>query len=102
MRRGSATSEEDVPGTRNVHHPGESRVWLSPLLVSALWGLWHLPVAIGQVTLLVLVRQLVTVHCTIGVPLSISWRRSGNLFATGSTHALIDAVRNALLVLPWH
>lgn len=44
----------------------------------------------------------VAVHCCIGVPLSIYWRRSGNLFVTGSTHALIDAVRNALLVLPWH
>jgi Type II CAAX prenyl endopeptidase Rce1-like len=27
----------------HVHHPGESRGWASALLVSALWGLWHLP-----------------------------------------------------------
>jgi len=52
--------------------------------------------------LLALLPQLLVVHCVIGVPFSIYWRRSGNLFVTGSTHALIDAVRNVLLVLPWH
>ena len=86
----------------HVHHSGESRGFLSALFVSALWGLWHLPVALGQAPLVTLVPQLLAVHCVIGVPLSIYWRRSGNLFVTGSTHALIDAVRNALLILPWH
>jgi len=86
----------------HVHQPGESKGWLSALFVSALWGLWHLPVVLGQAPLPALVPQLLVVHCAIGIPLSIYWRRSGNLFVTGSTHALIDAVRNALLVLPWH
>jgi len=86
----------------HMHHPGESRGITSAVFVSALWGLWHLPVVLGQAPLLALVPQLVVVHCLIGVPLSIYWRRSGNLFVTGSTHALIDAVRNALIVLPWH
>jgi len=86
----------------HVHHPGETRGLVSALFVSALWGLWHLPVVLGQAPVLALVPQLLAVHCVIGVPLSIYWRRSGNLFVTGSTHALIDAVRNALLVLPWH
>ena len=36
-----------------------------------------------------------------GVPFSIYWRRSGNLLVPGVPHALIDAVRNALMVLPW-
>jgi membrane protease YdiL (CAAX protease family) len=81
--------------------PGESKGFLSALFVSALWGLWHLPVALGQVPLLALVPQLLAMHCAIGVPLSIYWRRSGNLFVTGSAHALIDAVRNALLILQW-
>lgn len=35
------------------------------------------------------------------LPFSFLWRRSGNLFVTGSTHALVDAARNALLVLPF-
>ncbi len=86
----------------HIHHPAESKGIASALFVSALWGLWHLPVVLGQAPLVALVPQLLVVHCAIGVPLSIFWRQSGNLFVTGSTHALIDAVRNALLVLPWH
>jgi Type II CAAX prenyl endopeptidase Rce1-like len=86
----------------HMHHPGESSGFLSALFVSAMWGLWHLPVVLGQAPVLAVVPQLLAVHCCIGVPLSIYWRRSGNLFVSGSTHALIDAVRNALLILPWH
>lgn len=85
----------------HVHDPEESRGLFSALFVSALWGLWHLPVVIAQGSLVALLPQLLLVHCVIGVPLSIYWRRTGNLFVTGSTHALIDAVRNALLILPW-
>jgi hypothetical protein len=48
-----------------------------------------------------LIVQNVFVCCGIGVPFSFFWRRSGNLFVTGSTHALVDAVRNALIVLPF-
>jgi len=85
----------------HLHHPGDRRGWATALFVSALWGLWHLPVGLGLIPLPLLIVQLLVVHCVIGVPFSIFWRRSGNLFVTGSTHALIDAVRNALLVLPW-
>jgi len=85
----------------HMHHPGEPRGIWTALLVSSLWGLWHLPVVLGQAPLVALVPQLLVVHCAIGVPLSIYWRRSGNLFVTGSTHALVDAVRDALFVLPW-
>ncbi len=84
----------------HVHHPGESHEYPSAFFVSALWGLWHIPVAIGQKPLPVLIIGLVGVHCAIGVPLSLYWRRSGNLFVTSSTHALVDAVRNALFVIP--
>lgn len=83
----------------HVHHPGETREYLTAFLVSALWGLWHVPVALGQKPLPVLIVGLIGVHCAIGVPLSLSWRRSGNLFVTGFTHALVDAFRNALFVL---
>ena len=86
----------------HLHHPGEAKGLATAFYVSALWGLWHLPVVLGLAPLLMAVPSLLIVHCVIGVPLSIYWRRSGNLLVTGSAHALIDAVRNALLVLPWH
>jgi hypothetical protein len=85
----------------HLHHPGEPRGFVTALFVSALWGLWHLPIGLGQAPLPLVIAQLLVVHCAIGVPLSIFWRRSGNLFVPGFTHALIDAVRDALFVLPW-
>jgi membrane protease YdiL (CAAX protease family) len=60
----------------------------------------HVPGALGQKPLPMLIVGLLGVHCAVGVPLSFCWRRSGNLFVTGATHALVDAVRNALVVLP--
>jgi len=84
----------------HVHHPGESHEYRSAFLVSALWGLWHVPLALGQKPLPILIVGLVGVHCAVGVPLSLCWRRSGNLFVTSATHALVDAVRNGLMVLP--
>jgi hypothetical protein len=83
----------------HVHHPGESHEYLTAFVVSSLWGMWHLPLVLGQKPLPVLIVGLMGVHCAVGVPLSIYWRRSGNLFVPGSTHALVDAVRNALFVL---
>lgn len=74
---------------------------MTALLVSALWELWHLPIGLDQASLPFVIAQLLVVHCAIGVPFSIYWRRSGNLFVPGSTHALIDAVRDALYVLQW-
>lgn len=83
----------------HVHQPGESGEYATAFFVSALWGLWHLPVALGQKPLFLLVPGLIGVHCAIGVPLSIYWRRSGNLLVPGATYALVDAVRNALFIL---
>jgi membrane protease YdiL (CAAX protease family) len=79
----------------HVHHPGQSRGLLSAVFVSALWGLWHLPISSGPVATAAL--RLLVVHVPIGVVLSIFWRRSGNLAVPAFTHAFIDAVRNALL-----
>ena len=84
------------PHVRPTDERGEARGgWLSAIALSAMWGLWHLPMmkhsglrtAIG----------LVVIHTLIGVPLSLWWRRSGNLLVPAFTHALIDAVRDALL-----
>lgn len=71
--------------------------WLSALFVSALWGLWHLPVS-GEPASAVLVLRLLAWHALVGVPLSFAWRRSGNLAGPALAHAVGDAVRNALLI----
>jgi len=66
--------------------------------VSCLWGLWHLPIMPKlNVGLLGTVAALMFVHGLIGVPLSLYWRRSGNLGVPSLAHAWIDAVRDALL-----
>ncbi|MDE1976251.1 MAG: CPBP family intramembrane metalloprotease [Elusimicrobia bacterium] len=79
----------------HLQHQGEHRPWLSALLVSSLWGLWHLPI-VPHANLPETALLLVLVHCAIGVPLSFYWRKSGNLAVTSFSHALIDAARNAL------
>jgi hypothetical protein len=83
----------------HVHHLGESGEYATAFLVSGLWGLWHLPLVLGQRSFPMLALGLIGVHCAVGVPLSLYWRRSGNLFVPGATHALVDAIRNALFIL---
>jgi hypothetical protein len=82
----------------HVYHPGERGVWRTALFVSALWGLWHLPVlphhtleAMGALAAI----PLVVVHCLVGVPLCLFWRKSGSLLVPAVSHALFDAMRNA-------
>jgi membrane protease YdiL (CAAX protease family) len=81
----------------HVHHDGDSRPWQSAVFVSALWGLWHLPVSSG-LPLPLMVIELVVVHVAIGVGLSLSWRRTRNLGGPALAHAVIDAVRNAAML----
>ena len=81
----------------HVHHEGEGRGWQSALFVSALWGLWHLPIAVGMPFPL-LIMVLLAVHCFIGIPLSFAWRRSRNLAGVAFAHSAIDAIRNAMLL----
>ena len=81
----------------HLHHDGESRGWQSAILISALWGLWHLPVPSG-LPLPLLVIQLVAVHVALGVPLSFAWRRRRNLTGPALAHAVNDAVRNAAML----
>lgn len=69
----------------------------SALFVSALWGLWHLPVA-GGLPWPLLVLELLAWHILVGMPLSRAWRRSGNLAGPALAHSAIDAVRNALML----
>ncbi len=70
---------------------------MTAVLVSVLWGLWHLPVS-GRLPLPYLVLELVAWHTLVGVPLSLAWRRSGNLAGPALAHAAIDAVRNGMLL----
>jgi membrane protease YdiL (CAAX protease family) len=78
-----------------MHRPGEPRARATAQLVAVLWALWHLPVVpwTGPGTIV----SLLLVHVTLGIPFSLYWRRSGNLTGPAAAHALIDAVRNALL-----
>jgi membrane protease YdiL (CAAX protease family) len=76
--------------------PGPDRA--AGLYGSALWGIWHLPVAF--VTLGVLtIPYLVVVHTILGYFFVTSWRRTGNLAAPGIAHAVVDALRNAVAAL---
>jgi membrane protease YdiL (CAAX protease family) len=78
----------------HLHRPGEGRGWGSALFVSALWGLWHLPIA-GDMSLESIV-VLLLVHCPFGVVLSLFWRRTGTLVIPGLSRAFSDALRDAL------
>jgi membrane protease YdiL (CAAX protease family) len=78
------------------YHPGDRLGWLSALLGSALWGLWHLPTVPTDQRGWGTVASLIGFHTLVGVPLALFWRKSGNLAVPGFAHALIDAVRNAL------
>ncbi len=76
--------------------PGPDRA--SAVYGSALWGLWHLPVAFISLGVLT-IPYLVAVHTALGFFLVTSWRRTGNLAAPGMAHAVTDALRNAVAVL---
>jgi membrane protease YdiL (CAAX protease family) len=80
----------------HVQHPQDSRPWLSAVLLSAMWGWWHLPITPSSAFSAALVVYPIT-HAIVGVPFSLFWRRSGNLFVPALVHALIDAVRNTYL-----
>jgi membrane protease YdiL (CAAX protease family) len=45
-----------------------------------------------------LLVELVVVHVVLGVPLSFACRRTRNLAGPALAHAVIDAVRNALML----
>jgi Type II CAAX prenyl endopeptidase Rce1-like len=81
-------------------HRGEKGTgWLSAVYVSALWGLWHLPgAALTQPNLLSTVVSLLVAQIILGVPLSLLWRKSGNLAVPDTTHAVLEAVRSILSI----
>jgi membrane protease YdiL (CAAX protease family) len=72
--------------------------WLSAIFVSALWGIWHLPLlpTAGAAAIAAAIPVLIIVHTLTGVPLSFCWRASGTLVLPAAAHALIDSYRNCL------
>jgi membrane protease YdiL (CAAX protease family) len=81
----------------HVQRLGERGGVGTALLVSALWAVWHLPIAGAEgVPFWMVLAQLLLLHVLVGIPLSYAWRRTGSLAAPGLAHALIDGVRNGL------
>src|SRR5262249_11109207 len=81
----------------HIYKPGDRFRLTAAILVSCLWGVWHLPVVPRQDAGIIAALGLMAVHCPTGIFLSLYWRRSGNLAVPAFTHAFIDAVRNALV-----
>ena len=79
----------------HLHEADRRRGILSAVFISAVWGLWHLP--ISEELTWSAVGILMYVHVPYGICLSLFWRRTGNLVVPGLCHALGDALRNALM-----
>jgi len=84
----------------HVWQPDGSRVhgWVSALVVTSLWGLWHLPILPEQspLSLLAAAPLMIFVHSLHGVFIAFSWRASGSLLLPVIYHSLIDAYRDAI------
>ncbi|WP_040823133.1 CPBP family intramembrane glutamic endopeptidase [Nocardia jiangxiensis] len=80
-----------------LHRPGEPVDGCSAVGLSILWALWHLPVMSTHTGIVRTIILALPLQVLIGVPLSLWWRRSGNLAVPGLAHAFNDAVRQTLL-----
>jgi len=71
------------------------------VILSALWGLWHLPLVLkagmGASAVASMVGLMLLVHVVAGLALTAAWRWRGTLLVPAVAHALVDAVRNALM-----
>jgi hypothetical protein len=80
-----------------LHQGEEGTGWLSAIFVSVLWGVWHLRRGtLGGRHFLPATVGVIAAQILVGVPLSLWWRRSGNLVVTDTTHAFLEAVRSLL------
>jgi len=79
----------------HLHQGRPGRGLFSAVVLSAMWGLWHLPLtdelSWSEIGL------LLYIHVPYGVVLSLFWRRTGNLLIPGLAHSLGDAIRNAIV-----
>jgi len=99
MPRGFVVEEVFFRGALDTYlHAGERGVgWLSAIFVSALWGLWHLTAQdLTAGHLISTIIGLMFSQVVIGVPLSLWWRKSGNLMVNDTAHAVLDAWVSAL------
>jgi membrane protease YdiL (CAAX protease family) len=85
----------------HIHRQYNKRGILSSIFVGVLWALFHLPVTISTYNstgeILAGIFSLIFVHTIVGIPLSIYFRKSGNLAVPSFSHAIADSFRNALL-----
>lgn len=65
------------------------------VVVTVLWGLWHVPLGYLQMGLAG-VAWVAFIHLVLGLPLVFAWRRTGTMAAPGVAHAVLDAVRNGI------
>lgn len=80
-----------------IHTPqNKIGIW-SVIFISVLWALWHLPLSTSNESLPFIVMASIINTGIWGIPLSIFWRRSGNLAVPVFSHAFIDAIRDALM-----
>ena len=65
----------------HLHQPDDAHPWLSAWLISALWGVWHLPILPIQnsTEFVASTAWVIFYHSAIGLFLAFGWRRSGNL-----------------------
>jgi membrane protease YdiL (CAAX protease family) len=93
-----ALEEVAFRGAVDAHLSPDAR-WnaSSAFLSSALWGAWHLPIQVGRGSVVAALIALLVVHLPVGMLLAMGWRRSGNLVPSALAHAVIDAVRNAMV-----
>ena len=94
--RGALDSYTYQPPTHGQER-GRS-AWLSAIFVSALSGIWHVPLfPTGRAAAFAAaVPVLIIVHTLTGVPLSFCWRASGTLVLPAAAHAVIDSYRNCV------
>jgi hypothetical protein len=81
-----------------LNSPDERFSWGAAIWLSCLWGWWHLPLipAVNAVQVIGAAVVLPLIHLPIGIGLSRFQWESRSLLPGAVTHALIDAVRNAL------
>jgi Type II CAAX prenyl endopeptidase Rce1-like len=82
-----------------VQRDGDRFGWLTAIAVSCLWGWWHMPIfpAKSAIEIVGLAISCPLITCVTGIPFSLFWRRSGSLLVTATVHALVDAIRNAIM-----
>lgn len=80
-----------------IHTPqNKIGIW-SVFFISALWALWHLPLSTSNESIpFIIIASLINTGIW-GIPLSIFWRRTGNLAVPVFSHAFIDAIRDGLM-----